>query len=340
MSSNRRITLADVAREAGVSVQTASHVLAENMSVRLPEVTRQRVKDAAVKVGYRPNRLAQAMKRGKTHVIGVWMPVDRPIVIYLQFLQALNALARKNNYELMITGLDGSMAYAAEGKLPHLWPVDGIIALDAGQAMSALRDDPRNGSTPIAILGVERFENADTVAWDLAGAAKRATEKLIKSGCQSIVHVSLDWVLRDYPDELRRIGYSEAMSHAGLSPTFISVTGESSKSAEHAVASFLQSHPCPDAFFGFTDAIAIGAARAVLQMGKGIPDDCQIWGYADYPESADYRVPISTMRVPIEELTNQAWEWLMDRISSPEVAPRFSLIPMELIERESTRRLG
>ncbi len=339
MSSPRRITLADVAREAGVSVQTASHVLAENLSVRLPQSTRDRVKLAAEKVGYRPNRLAQAMKRGKTNVIGVWMPVDRPVLNYLRFLAAINRQAHQSGYDLMITGLDGSMAYFAEGKMPYVWPVDGIIAVDAEKAMETFRADPRNDSIPIALMGYDQFNNCDSVGWDLIGAAKETTRRLIAKGCTRIVHVTLDWVLERFGNEDHRyIGYRQAMEEAGLDPIAVTTDSESSTAAAAAVEAYLSKNPMPDAFFGFTDPLAIGAARAVTQRGHQVPEDCLIWGFGDYPESADARIPISTIRVPIEEVTAKAWEWLTQRIDDPNQPSRVELIAMELIERESTLR--
>lgn len=339
MAPNRRITLTDVAREAGVSVQTASHVLAENLSVRLPQTTRDRVKLAAEKVGYRPNRLAQAMKRGKTQVIGVWMPVDRPVLNYLRFLAAINRQAHQSGYDLMITGLDGSMAYFAEGKMPYVWPVDGIIAVDAEKAMATFRADPRNDSIPIALMGYEQFKNCDSVGWDLIQASTETTRRLIAKGCKSIVHVTLDWVLERFENEdHRRIGYCQAMEEAGLSPVTITTSSESSTSAAAAVEEYLTKNPLPDAFFAFTDPLAIGAARAVTQRGFQVPNDCLIWGFGDYPESSDSRIPISTIRVPIEEVTAKAWNWLTHRIENPTEAPRVELVEMELIERESSTR--
>jgi DNA-binding LacI/PurR family transcriptional regulator len=333
---SRRITLADVAREAGVSVQTASHVMAQNMTVRLPESTRQRVQAAAQKVGYRPNRLAQAMKRGKTHMIAVWMPVDRPILTYMLFLQAINAKVRSNDYDLMIVGLDGSMAYGAEGRIPNTWPVDGIISVDAGKAIQVFRSDPRNNDIPTVILGFEEFQNSDSVSWDVAAAAKLAVERLIEKGCRRIAHVTLDWILRDYPREQRRRGYTEAMTAAGLEPEFVPVPGETSLIAEGAVVSFLEEHGKPDAFFGVTDTLAIGAARALLLQSFRIPDDCKIWGFGAFPEGEDFRIPISTIRIPIPEIVDQAWTWLIERIARPETSERLALLPMELVERESS----
>lgn len=333
----KRITLADVAIEAGVSVQTASHVLSENLSVRLPESTRQRVKDAAERVGYRPNRLAQAMKRGKSHVIGVWLPVDRPILAYLRFLQAVSSTAREQNYELMITGLQGSDAYGATGKVPPLWPVDGIMGFDAGKAITALRENPAFDSTPVLIFGFETCSNGDSVAWDVAEASKEVTRRLIQRGCRRIVHVTMDWVLSDFPREQRRRGYSEAMLEAGLSPEFATSEKETSSAAETATLGFISERGIPDAFTGFTDTLAIGAARAVLSLGKAIPQDCKVWGFSDFPEAEDFRVPISSIRLPMEDVVDLGWKWLNERIANPDIESRMAVLPMQIIERESTR---
>ncbi len=333
-----RPTLADVAREAGISIQTASHVLTNNKTARVAEETRQRVMEAAQKIGYRPNRLAQAMQRGKTNVIGIWIPVNRPILTYMWFLQAISTVARRDGYELMITCLDADMAYAAEGKAPHQWPVDGILAIDAGKAIRTFREDPANDEVPVAILGFEEYSNCDSVGWDVAGAAREATERLIAKGCKSIVHVTLDWVIENYPREQRRRGYTEAMEAAGLKPTFVISSGEGSSAAAKAMASYLAENPVPDAVFGFTDTLVIGACRAIFQKGYEVPKDCLAWGFADFPEAENYRVPLSSIRAPIEELVEQGWSWLMERIGDPTIAPRMKVLPMRIIERESTTR--
>jgi DNA-binding LacI/PurR family transcriptional regulator len=336
--SRKRTTLADVAHEAGVSVQTASHVLSGNLKVRLPESTRQRVREAAVRVGYRPNRLAQAMKLGKTQMISVWMPLDRITPNYFRFLQAISQKAQANDYDLMITGLDRSVALEGRGRRPYVWPVDGVISLDAGKAIQFFRDDPSNDGIPVVVLGLESFANSDSVSWDVAGAAREATERLIARGCGSILHITLDWILRDFPREQRRRGYMEAMKAAGLEPAFLPVESESSALAEVAVTEYLRSNPTPDAFFGFTDPLAIGAARALVSKGIPIPHSCLVWGFGDFPESDEFRVPISTIRTPIQAIVEQAWNWLTERMLNGSVAPRLEILPMELVERESTTR--
>jgi len=307
------------------------------MTVRLPERTRQRVRDAAQKVGYRANRLAQAMKRGRTRMVSVWMPVDRPNLSYLRFLQAISAHARADGYDLMITALDATTALTTEGKTPYVWPVDGMLSLDAGKAIGGFREDPQNDSIPVAIFGLEQFHNTDSVAWDVMGAAREVTERMIARGHRNVVHVTLDWILEGYPQEQRRRGYTEAMEAAGLEPRIVSVGSETSSATHAAVLEWLDRHPKTDAFFGFTDTLAIGAARAVLSRGLRIPEDCMIWGFGDYPEAEDYRVPISSLRTPIVEVVAQAWAWLMERIENQGTDSRLTVLPMELVERESSR---
>lgn len=334
----KRITLADVAREAGVSVQTASHVLAGNMTVRLPEATRKRVADAAQKVGYRPNRMAQAMQGGKTRIISVWIPVDRIVPTYMRFLKAINAKARESGYDLMITGLDSSMAYAAEGRPPNVWPVDGVIAVDAGKSIEVFRADPQNDKTPVVVLGLETFSNSDAVSWDVAAGAKASTQMLIASGCRRIVHVTLDWVIANFPREQRRKGYTEAMVAAGLKPEFLEVADESRAAAEASVLALLGKGTAPDAFFCFTDVLAVGTVRALLNSGIQVPNDCQVCGFGNYPDGEDYRVPLTTLQIPVESIVDQAWQWLMGRIQNPNLERRLALLPMVSIERDSTKK--
>jgi DNA-binding LacI/PurR family transcriptional regulator len=333
----KRARLVDVAREANVSVQAASHVMSGNESVRIPESTRIRVREAAVKVGYAPNRLARAIKTGRSGLIALWLPLDRPTPTYFRMLKKISEKAREDGYGLMVVGVDNDAAYKGTGTAPSYWPVDGVIAMDSGKAIQFFRADPQNASTPVSVLAFEEYENADTIAWDVCGGVKAVVQRMLAAGRKDIVHVSPAWILADYPREQRRRGYSEAMTEAGLEPKFISAKIESGESAELAMAEYLRSNPVPEAVVGFLDNLAAGAARAVLASGARIPEDCWIFGVGDGPEAAEFRVPISSLRVPVDALIDQAWSWLLDRIRNTKQAPRVTVLEMEFIERESTQ---
>lgn len=333
----KRITLRDVAKEAGLSMQTVSHVLSGNPTVRLPESTRARVRAAVDKVGYQPNRHAQAIRGGKTNLISVWMPVDQLNLAYLQYLRVVSEFARRDNYELMVNCLQHTDALLSGGKPPTLYPVDGIISIDSGKAIEAFRQIKGNDITPISILGFERVPFSDSVAWNLDGAAKQATYSLISQGAKSIALVTPKWVYDDFPRERRRRGYSEAMEEAGLPTQFIPYTGETSAEIKGSICNFLEENRI-DAAICFNDAAAMGTIRALQKIGLSVPNDVMVIGYGNYPEAADFSVPISTIRLPIDKVMAQAWTWLTERIKDPALEPRFTVVEMEIIHRESSQR--
>lgn len=331
-----RAKLIDVARVANVSVQTASHVLSGNPKTRVAQATRIRVREAAKAVGYSPNKFAQAMKYGRSNVISVWLPLDRPTHTYFRILEGLSARAQDHGYSLMIIGLNRDLAYQGKGPLPTHWPVDGLIAIDAGKAIHAYREDPNNDSTPIAVMAFEEYANADTIGWDVAGGVEQVVSQVIASGRHRVLHLSPSWIVKDYPREQRRCGYTSAMEAAGQIPEILSSELESSDSAEEAMSKYLLSNPAPDCLFAFSDSMAIGASRALLNANCRIPDDCWVVGFGDSPESADFRVPMSSLRVPVEELVAQTWDWLLKRIESGAIEPRVTVLQMDFVERQST----
>jgi DNA-binding LacI/PurR family transcriptional regulator len=335
--NSKRITLHDVAAEAGVSIQTVSHVMTGNPTVKLPEATRERVREAAKKVGYTPNRHAQAIRSGKTNVIGIWMPVDRPIVSYIRMLQLISREAKRTGHELMIVPLDRESGLSDQAIAPNMWPVDGIIAMDSGAAVEVYRETPEGKTTPVVVIGYELVSNGDAVAWNVTESMKLATERLIASGSRSIAYITMDWQVRDFPYERRRAGYVQAMEAAGLPIQIVVVDEESRAGSTRAVKAHIAEHGIPDAFVGMTDMLAMGAVRAVTTSGKRVPEDCQVMGYGSHPDAEDFEVPMSTLRSPIGEVIPRAWEKLIKRIQDPALPSELETYAMEFIKRDSTR---
>lgn len=339
MARRSRPVLADVAREAGVSIQTASHVLANTQNVRISDDTRERVRRAAEVVGYRPNRLAQAMKSGKTNLIGIWMPVERPVPTYARYLQHAYAQISGSGYEMIVTGLSGQLAYSAVGNAPQMWPVDGLFAIDAGKAATLLRSDPAHDSIPLCIVGLEEFTNADNISPAVRESVQDVVEALVRTEARKFLFVSLDWMLRDYPREQRRRGFTEGLGLHGISGDFLSCDGESFSAAYRAMQQYLRNNPVPDAVVCVTDILACGVMRALLDHGVSIPQDCQIVGFGDYPEGEVIETPLTTLANPCQTLVETGWKWLRERIENPDLPARHQIVPLTLVERSSTRLL-
>ncbi|MBL8086898.1 MAG: LacI family DNA-binding transcriptional regulator [Chthonomonas sp.] len=329
----RRPTLQDVAELAGVSIPTVSHVLTGNVTVRISQETRARVREAADKLNYQPNRQAQAMKTGRSNLLAVWMPIDRPVVTYMRFLNEIYQLSRESNYDVLVYGLGGRDALTKTGKIPGSYPVDGIFSIDAGKAIEAYREDNRNDHVPICVFGYELVSNGDSVTWQLEEAAYDAVHRMLSKGRNRPVHLTVKWVAENYPRERRRRGFCRAVEEFGLEPVLLPVPSESPWAAECVMREYLASNPAPDCVFGFTDDLAIGAARALMSSGVSIPADCELWGVGDYPESADFPVPISTIQNELNVIVKQAWMWMLERIENPELESRIVELPMCLIDR-------
>lgn len=305
--------------------------------MRLPDSTRNRVREAASELGYQPNRYAQAMRGGKSHLVAIWMPFDRPAPMYLNFLQAFHRCARADGYDLMINGLDCEQALVPDQPPPQQWPVDGIITLDSGKAAQAFRRLPGNQHPPIAVIGLEEVENGDCVSWDAAAGAKAGVQKLIEAGARRVWFITPEWVFERFPSEQRRRGYTEAVTQADLKPHIVVAPGESSGSARLALTAALQERPAPDAIFAFSDALAIGAVRALVDHKIQVPSEVQVLGYGDTPEGADFVIPLSSLAVPLETIALQAWAWLRERMDKSDLERRLVNLPMRLITRNSTR---
>ncbi|MDI9641647.1 LacI family DNA-binding transcriptional regulator [Kamptonema cortianum] len=333
-----RVTLADVAELAGVTPQTVSHVLSGTRGVRITQETRDRIIAAANELGYKPNRLARAMKTGKTKIISAWIPINRPNLSSLKFIQELHEVITKDQYDLIVSGVKSELAYAAHGDLPNIFPVDGIIAFDAQKAFKAFRGQKTNDQIPGLVLGYELFNNADTLAWDLHGASVKVMRLMLKTGSTRIVHLLPEWVESGFPNERRRRAYTETMLGQHLRPELVSATGESVAEGYRAMATYLsEGHHRPDGVFAFNDALALGAVKALESIGLRVPTDCQVWGMGDFEEAREADKPVSTMRIPFREVASCAWKLLKDRIDGKRNDSELITLPMEIIPRATSR---
>ena len=149
------VTLRDIARRVNLSHATVSFVLNGRMDVSIPAATRERVAAAAREMGYRPNRAAQALVRGRANSVALWAPASGSSVgAHIQ--RELARLAWDAGYELSIRLFAIEERADAPPRGLDDWPVDGLFVLN-GPAPSILSAEPRGG-IPIVSLGTR---------WDL-----------------------------------------------------------------------------------------------------------------------------------------------------------------------------
>ncbi|MCS6940996.1 MAG: LacI family DNA-binding transcriptional regulator [Roseiflexaceae bacterium] len=341
----RNVTIREVARAAGVSIQTVSNVMHNKSSVR-PEI-QVRVLDAIKRLGYYPSQSAQGLRQGASLTLGflVFDPNPRALAdpVHGEVIAGMNDVARANNYSLLIdtpsirpeapgehflrpfytNRIDAAVITLSGTSDLH----DAVIAeLVEANAVFALLEREVSGDQAFCLLSTN------------AAGAYDATSLLIKRGRSRIAFIDS---IQVWPAVEQRLqGYMRAMRAHGLE-SHIQVASSPDWTVEGGASAMQRllnqtDRPWPDAVIGGNDLLAVGAMHAIRAVGLRIPDDIAVMGFDDF-EFARYVEPaISTVHVPYYDMGRRAAETLIDHLQGKTVAERRIILPTRIILRRST----
>lgn len=333
------ITLKYIAKELNISVAAVSKAL-KNSSETSVE-TRQRVKDAALRLNYQPNKVAQSLVNSKSHTIGVIVPN----LSYPYFSAALNGIeeeAYKRGYSVL--ACQSMERNDKEIKLVnHMLHsgVDGIIVSLAQHTHNIdLFRQVQNKKMPLVFFDrvTDELNTSKVIVDNLAGAFG-AVEHLFRIGCRRIAFMA-------GPSELvisnRRIeGYKLALRKYKLQfdkSLLVHCEFEQEKAVKVASKLLSRKNP-PDGIFAFSDRIALAASIAAKKKGLHIPENVAIIGFNDEPIAAIVSPTLSSIRQPTTEIGEMAARFLIDEIEQGYgIAPKIKLFKTKLVKRESTAR--
>jgi DNA-binding LacI/PurR family transcriptional regulator len=336
----RRVTIADVAADAGVGVGTVSRVL--NGSEQVRAATLRAVQDSIDRLGYRPSYAATALVRGTPHTVAVVVThMTRPSAV-TRVAAALAVLAEQG-YDTIVCNVDSALE--RDRHLEALLPthrIDGVLAISLPLSREQLAQFARAGvalvSVDAAIAGVPH-----TVVDNVAGG-RLATEHLIGLGHRQIGFVG-DMAFAKPPaglgftssaDRLR--GYRQALAAAGIGfETRLIRRGghDPAAAAEHA-AQLLKSPAPPSAIFAASDTQASGVLAAADRLGVRVPEQLSVIGFDDI-ESAAF-LSLSTVRQPLELSGVEGARRLCALLRRERLHRRRQELPVELVVRASTGR--
>jgi len=335
----RKVNSFDVARAAGVSQATVSYVLNGRSDQMIREETRQRVLEAARALGYRPNLAARTLVTGKTGMVALWVPFSFHSV-YSHVMEQIVRLAKETHYRILVAQIHGETSETLNaGGLLSAVHVDGILAFDTGGLVGQIAGDAQ-ALPAIVSFGPTYSPRVDHVGIDLYGASLQAVRHLRDSGCHRIAHATDEFALSN--GDVRVRAYIEVMAESGLEPEVILMgRGDFEDSYRHLREYFdnaAAQNAVPDGLFCWNDEAAIGANRALADLGLRVPDDVAIIGSDGIRETL-YSVPaLSTMSQPFEEMCALAWDYLMKRLQDPAIPIQQTVLPMRLEQRASTER--
>ncbi len=329
-------TIKDVARRAGVSLQTVSRVVNEHPSVKA--TTRHRVLEAIQDLHYQPNSAARSLVNRRSTTLGL-ISYGTTFHGPAAMTESLEGAARSRGYALSLTHLgDLSTAHITEAvQTLRRQQVDGLMLLAplVGIELAHLR--ALCAGIPTVLLEVQEFITEDSIAitaMDQYSGARAAAQHLIELGHRRIA------LLRGPPNwaatDQRAKGWLSALRDARLEPFALLEGDWSARSGHEAVARLLTSTQPFTGLLTANDQMALGALLALHEAGLHVPEDVSVIGFDDVPESAFYIPPLTTVHQDFAALGHKSLEQLLAMIEMPEYAPRLQIVPTQLIVRRST----
>jgi DNA-binding LacI/PurR family transcriptional regulator len=331
----KRITIKDVAKEAGISYQTVSRVI--NNKGEVSSEVRTRVHAAIEKLGYRPSAIARSMVRGRTNTLGCIAPnlVD---YTFACLVEGAKVEARQRGYLLLAASAEQESEVAALcDELLHSGRVDGLLAINpySDRRHRNFEQLIAQGAA-VAYFGVgPRDDGVPTVRLDDENGAYQATRHLASLGHEHIAMIT--GPANEDCVQCRNEGYARALQEAGLTPLpdGISVGDWSATSGYQAMQRWLNSGTSFSALFAQNDRMAVGAIKAVREHGLRVPQDLAVVGFDDMPLASYFDPPLTTIHQDVFELGHQGARVLIEMIETPSHSPKHIVIPARLIVRES-----
>lgn len=335
------VTLADVARHAGVSLATASRVLNGSTRVVGPAL-RERVVASAAELGYEVNAVAQAVVRGRLDVVGVVVP---DIVDPYFAAIAAGIMARADEAGLMValhstsrrTDLEASYVAAVRAQRARAVIVVGSRTTDRAQ-QAALRAElerfeERGGR--VALVSQRRLP-FDTVAIENRAGARALAEALIGQGHRDFAVLAGPSSLLTSSDRVS--GFRQGLTAHGipLDPSHVLTDAFTRDGGYAAMSRLLADGIGATCVFAVNDVMAVGAMSAARDAGVRLPDRLAVAGFDDISTLRDVAPRLTTVRVALPELGRAAMEMVLQPRADK---PRIGRMPCSVVLRESTPRI-
>jgi LacI family transcriptional regulator len=333
---SNRVTMSDVARQAGVSLMTVSRVL--NCKEGVSSETRQDVLEIISSLGYRPSAIARSLATQKTHTIGLVLP-DVANPFFADITRGVEHLAYSKGYHVFLCNTEENpLRELAVIQSLEEKRVDGFILCSSRLQEENLVD--LLARLPAVVLINRSLCQADentfnSVIIDDKRSGWLATHHLIESGHQRIGFLA--GPPASYSGSGRHKGYLAALQDAGISsePGWMSHCQPSVNGGYEATRQLLVQNPHLTALFCFNDLVAVGAIQACGELKRRIPEDLAIVGHDDIPLAALVSPALTTCRVPRHELGARAVNALLERLRGSIGGCQQIVLQSELIIRES-----
>ena len=312
----KQITLADIARELNVSPATVSRALKDHPDIS--EETREKVKKLAKELHYRPNTIAQGLRKQESKIIGVIIPE----IVHHFFSSVISGImeyAYKAGYRVMLCqSMEMYEKEAEDVEALFSSRVDGILISLANETKDYTHlEEVRNYGVPVVSFDkvCHTLENHSMVMIDDFEGAYNIVTHLLENGFRRIAHIH--GPLNPITSQNRLNGYRKALKDFNIPGEEAYVKGCQLVTQEEGynfTKELISLPNPPDAIFAVTDLVAIGAMVAIKEAGLSIPNDIAVVGYSDWAMASVVEPALTTVSQPGFEMGSLAAKLLIEEI--------------------------
>lgn len=338
MAKRNAATMKDVAELVGVSIQTVSAVL--NGKPGITAETEARVRDAAESLNYRPDNNARSLRTGRTGAVALIVS-DTSSPFIGKVVVAAEDFAREKGYTLVVYNTQDDVEREKmyfEAALERR--VDGVVFISAADDCLGLSLLESQEIPAVAIDRIPEQYPGPSVALDNILASQLVAEHLVGLGHTQFAHISGPLSVRMSRDRLW--GFEQTLARYGLEKNLLIESGYGWDYADGyaAMKRILVSGRRPTAVFAAGDVLAIGAMRALREMGLRVPEDVSVVGVDDIDGAAYQNPPLTTIRQSKTDLAHLGLQMLFDLLNGKQPSQMQVIMEPLLVVRESTAATG
>lgn len=329
------VTLADIARELGVSKMTVSRAI--NNNPLISSGTRKRVLEVAQRMNYQPNQHARALATNRSYLIGIIIP-DIMNLYFAEVIRAIETISRPAGFQLLICGTNEDTTRELEEVEALLQRTDGLIinSVFPPTETRAYRKMVKGGARIVFVDRTLENLRSPSVATDNVKVGLLATEHLISLGHRRIGHLRGD---SSSVSAERYQGYREALRKRKVAhnEALVRPCGFLESEGYEAMRGWLAEGGVPDAIFVVNDPAAIGAMRALDEAGLQAGKDVALVGAGNIHYGAMLRVPLTTVSWSKSEMGRNVARLLIELIEgkAPTSRVQHVVLDPELLVRDS-----
>jgi len=330
-------TLKDVAKLANVDASTVSRTLNNNSYVH--EDTRRRVMEAVEQLSYKPNLLAQGLRKGKRQSIGVIIP-SISLSIFSDIVQVIEREATKLGYRIIICISDDDPEIEKE-YIERLRNglVDGIIIASTGKNNAALRNIQNSGIAVIQLIR-KQDKTLSSIVANYRSSAYEAVKYLVSRGCKKIGLINGSMKVLPYIERCE--GYKQAIQEFGLEAYVIESKSKKESYFEDGYTGakkLLEKDPDIDGIIVAADMHGIGVIRYLKEQKITIPDQIKVMSLTGHSIGGMLETAMTSVELPSQEIGELITKSIVKDIEAPKNVKRIPVhqeLGVSLVERETT----